>query len=118
MSNRLSLTLSIGAFGLGCILAQANPALADSSAPPSILDSGQASIFLVQSGPGGMGGGGTSPSTGGAPGMGGAGPGRNDSTGATKQDGRDHSNQGASGHSGNAMTDDPATKNRPTPPRR
>lgn len=106
MSNRVALTFSVGAFALGCLLTQASPGLAADA-------DGKTGVLLAQagSGTGGtMGSGMGSPGTGGAPGMGSAGPGRNDSTGATKQDGRDHSFQGGSGHSGNAMTQDPATK--------
>lgn len=117
MSHWRSLILSVGLVGLGCLLAQASPALAAASSSQGNPDSSTAGLYLVQSGTTGSGMG-QPPSTGGAPGFSGAGPGRNDSTGATKQDGRDHSSQGGSGHSGNAMTEDPATKSRPTPPRR
>jgi len=113
MSQWRSLVLSVGIVGLGCLFAQAGPTLAAASSSQGDLGAG---LYLVQSAPGsGMG---QPPSTGGAPGFSGSGPGRNDSTGATKQDGRDNSSQGGSGHSGNAMTEDPATKSRPTPPRR
>lgn len=117
MSQWRSLVLSVGIVGLGCLLAQARPGLAAGSSSPGDLDAGTAAMHLVQNMPSGPSMG-QPPSTGGAPGFSGSGPGRNDSTGATKQDGRDNSNQGASGHSGNAMTEDPATKSRPTPPRR